>query len=564
MFTTVNDDDNTPYTYVIGHKNPDTDSIAAAAATAELKKLQGMNNVIAACAGLPLERTEFIFKKFGCPLPELKTDVYPRVKHIMSSEPDYITRGNSLLQAISILQKKREHRLPVVDEKMKYQGMLSLFQLLEELLYISKPDAEAENSLTGRKVRSSISLIKQVLNGSGLSIHKKDVFQDFEVFVAAMNVDSFKEHIPRSDPDSLAIVVGDRAEVHLMAINYGARLIIVTGSRRVDDVIVAAARDKGVSIIKTPFDSATVIRRLKFSSPVEASNLQVADTYMPGDRICDIKRKVLSDHEDIFPVVDDDDILTGTFRKSDIDNRKPIQLILVDHNEFDQAIDGVEEVPVMEIIDHHRFAMPPTPSPLKITCDIVGSTCTLITEMFLNSNIPLSPSIAGVMMGGIITDTLMLKSPTSTIRDKHALEELARITGEDPEKLTEEIFQIGSLINKLHPEDVLTADKKNFHIGNVRASIAQVEEVSFDEFHKKQPELYEAAEKIRIGEGLDFFCLLVTNIVRENSILLIAGRKEITDALPYRKLANNLYDLPGILSRKKQLLPQLNKVFEKF
>ncbi len=545
-----------------GHKNPDTDSIAAAAAVAELKRLQGETNVTAIAPGLPMERTEFIFNKFGVPLPSLKTDVYPRIQHVMNETPDYIRQGQSLITAIGLLQEKREHRLPVVDGDMKYLGMLSLFQLLEDLLLISGSDSGS--SLTGRSVCSSISLIKKVLNGNCLSIHDRDKVQEFEVFVAAMNIESFKEHIPRENPETLAIVVGDRAEVHLMAINSGVRLMIVTGSRRIDDVVVSAARDRGVSIIKTPYDSATVIRRLKFSSPVESMNLQDTDTFTAQDRICDIRRKVLSDREDVFPVVDDDGILTGTFSKADIDNRTPVKLILVDHNEFDQGVNGIDEVPVVEIIDHHRFGMPSTPTPIKITCDVVGSTCTLVSEMFLNSDINLSKEIAGILMGGIITDTLMLKSPTSTIRDKHALDELARITGVDPEQFTEEIFQVGSLINKLEPQAVLTADKKNFTVGNFTISIAQVEEVSFVEFQKKQEALLEAAEKLCKKEKLDFFGLLVTNVVRENSVLLVTGSKEIISALPYSKLENNLYDLPGILSRKKQLLPQILKVLENF
>ena len=552
--------ENTPRTIIIGHRNPDTDSIASAAALAEFKSRSGMTNVFPAAAGLPGERTEYIFKRFGLPLPELVRDVHPRVADIMNSSPASIREGSSLLKAIGFLQKNREHCLPVVDGSNRFLGMLSLFQLLGELLHIS--GGESENSLTGRCVRSSVTLIRKSLDGAALSLHDTERIQEFEVFVAAMNVESFIEHIPRDNPDSLAIVVGDRADIHLMAINLGARLMIVTGSRRIDDVVVAAARERGVSIIKTPFDSATVIRRMKFSSPVEGAGLQDSSIYKPSDRLCDIRKQVIKDPETLFPVVDDNRQLLGTFKKSDLDLDSPIRLILVDHNEFEHAVDGIEEVPVIEIVDHHRVAMPPTRTPIRITCDTVGSTCTLVAEMFLNSNIPLTQSYAGILMGGVITDTMMLKSPTTTQRDRDILARLAEITGVDPETFTGEIFRAGSAIAGHDPEAILNADRKNFSCANFRFSIAQVEEASFIQFEQKRQQLQECADTIRAKEKLDLLGLLVTDIVRENSLLLVSADPNSRNSLPYRKLDDSLFDLPGILSRKKQLIPQLLKTFD--
>jgi len=545
-------------TIVVGHRNPDTDSIAAAYALAELRRLAGMENVFPACVGLPGERTEYIFKRFNVPLPESRNDVSPRVMDVMNSEPLSVLKGNSLIDALSILEKHQVNRLPVVDQDNQFCGMLSLFRLLADLLQIS---GEADgSSLTGRKVRSSISLIKNVLNGEALSLHRKTDVQDFEVYVAAMNIESFKEHIPRTNPENLAIVVGDRSDIHLMAINLNARIMIVTGSRRVDDVIVQAARSKGVSIIKTPFDSATVIRRLKFSCPVELQAIPNVDTFRADDCLADIRRAVLTQHEDVFPVLDDHNRLLGTFCKADLDLH-PIRLILVDHNEFEHGIDGIEEVPVIEVVDHHRLGMPPTSVPIRITCDTVGSTCTLVTEMYLNEKVAITPPIAGILMGGIIADTLMLRSPTTTARDGLALKYLEKIAGVDAETLTQEIFRVGSLIARLSPREVLTADKKDFTCGKFTFAIAQIEEVSFDQFSAKEADLLEQAEELAAEAHLDFFGLLVTNVVRENSVMLAVGRKEILRALPWRKIHDQLYDLPGILSRKKQLLPQLTKTF---
>lgn len=545
-------------TIVIGHRNPDTDSIASAYALAELRRLKGMSNVTAACAGLPGERTEYIFNRFNVPLPPLRTDVCPRVGDIMTDNPLHVRSGNSLIEAISLLEKNHVNRLPVIDHDHNFCGMLSLFRLLDDLIQSS--GGESGSSLTGRKVRSSLSLIQEVLNGEALSLHREEVVQDFEVYVAAMNIESFKEHIPRDNPEALAIVVGDRADIHLMAINIGARIMIITGSRQVDDVVVQAACAKGVSIIQTPFDSATVIRRLKFSCPVELLTMPEIDSFHTDDRLSDIRHCVMKQHEDMFPVVDENNRLLGTFSKSDVD-LSPFNLILVDHNEFDHGIEGLDEVPIIEVVDHHRLGMPPTTTPIRITCDIVGSTCTLVTEMYINEKVELAQSTAGVLMGGIISDTLMLRSPTTTARDRLALEYLEKLTGVSAAKLTEEIYQVGSLIARLAPREVLTADKKDFSVGRFNFAIAQVEEVSFDQFSAKEADLLEQAEEIAAEEKLDFFGLLITNVVRENSVLLAVGKGELIRALPYRKIHEQLYDLPGILSRKKQLLPQLTKAF---
>lgn len=451
-------------------------------------------------------------------------------------------------------------RLPVTDSDGFYCGMLCLYTLLGDLLNIDQK--ERSTALTGRVVHSSAALICRVLEGEALHMSRADQEQDFEVYVAAMNIDSFKEHIPRRSPQSLAIVVGDRVDVHLMAININARLVIVTGSRKVDPVILQAAKARGVSVIKTPLDSATVIRRLKFSCPVEVA-MQHVSPYSPDDRLSDIRSMVMREHDDVFPVANADGTLAGAFRKQDMEGVDSCKLILADHNEFDQAIAGVEEVPVIEVVDHHRFGMPPTHMPIHINCDIVGSSCTLLTEMYRAARGDPSPGTAGVMMGGVVTDTLMLRSPTSTARDKRALEYLQLISGVDPERLLEDIFKVGSLIARSTPEQVIGADCKTFRHGEHTAfALAQVEEVGFDEFRAQQDQLQKAAEAMLRENGLDFFGLLVTNVVAENSLLLAIGKHALLEKLPYRKIGTNLWDLPGVLSRKKQLLPQILKLLD--
>ncbi len=540
---------------VIGHRNPDVDSVAASHALAELKRLQGMAGVRAACAGLPGPRSEYLFKRFKVPLPASLNDVYFKAGDLVDPAAPRLVRGEPLYAAISRLEQCRRQCLPVTDGAGRYLGMLNLFSLLDSLLL------KSESGFAGREVRASLKLIIDVLEGKALSLRDPDLEQEFEVYVAAMSVESFKEHIPREAPENLAIVVGDRSDIHLLAIGLGARLLILTGSRRIDDVVLAAARDRGVSIIKTRFDSASAVRRLKFASPVELLMDAEAEAFSPETRICDIRRLIAGDTADNFPVVDADGVLAGSFTRNDLDNRQPYGLVLVDHNEFDQGVPGIDEIPVVEVVDHHRLSMPPTALPIKITCDAVGSTCTLITEMFLGADIAIPPATAGILMGGIVTDTLLLRSPTATGRDRLALGHLEERAGIGAEELMRELFAIGSSIARLPAHGVLRQDKKNFTDGETEFAVAQVEEASFEEFHLHEKELLAAAEALLAEEKLSFFGLLVTNVVREDSLLLAVGEDYLLRRLPYRKIHGHLYDLPGVLSRKKQLLPQLLKAF---
>lgn len=549
------------HTIIIGHKNPDTDSVSAGCALAEFKRRCGVRNVSACRCGMVGERTEYLFKKFNTPLPALKSDVYPRVRDILMDETFFINENEALFFALDKLNKLLLSRIPVTDDKKRYKGMLSLFSMLSSVLQTTADDS---NGMTGRNVYSSLDLIVKVLEGEAISLFESSREQNFSVYVAAMNVESFKEHVPYKNPESLAIIVGDRTDIHLQAINLGTRLIIVTGARQVDPLVLQVAKERNISIVKTPLDSATVVRRLKFSTPVRQLMKNNVVCFRMDDCLKDIKHSVMSDSDDIFPVVNRNGELCGCFNRNDFSRGgENCHLILVDHNEFEQSVEGVYDVNVIEVVDHHRFNMPPQSAPIRICCDTVGSTCTLIGEMFLSHRMSIPKNIAGIMQGGIISDTLLLRSPTSCERDRIMLEKLEKITGVNSEDLMREIFTIGSVIAKGKPETLFLADSKNFsHLDKFNFTISQVEEVSFDEFYNREADLLYAAKEFQKHRKLDLFGLLVTNVEQENSILLAVGNHEILENLPFRKLSDNLYDLPGVMSRKKQLLPQILKLLD--
>ena len=546
-------------TIVIGHKNPDTDSVSAAVGYALLKKAQGLKNVVPACAGIPNARTEFLFNKFDMSLPQTVKDVYPRLRTIMNASPTVLRPEQTLLEALDTIQKSHWYRVPVVGDRDLFLGMVSLFDLSNRLFKSSEDVPGSGQGLLKREVETSIELAARTLSAKKLSLYNENNLEILHVYVAAMSLTRFKNHILEQKPENLIVVVGDREDIQYMAIELQVRLLIVTSNSPISEGIIKRASEKGTSVLQTEFDSASTVRMLKFSSPVKNMIQENMRTFNVNEKVSDVRRSVMNSQEDIFPVLSSKGKFRGIFSKNDLDKVSAVNLVLVDHNEQEQAVDGASEVPVIEILDHHRINMQATLNPIIVSNDVVGSTCTLVAEQFKKTGIPITKQLAGVLMGGIVSDTLFLRSPTSTSRDASIIEWLEKESNTSAKKLAEEFFNIGSVIASLSPREVLTSDKKNYTVSDINLSIAQTEEISFVNFNDNINSLLEELKKIRKKEKLNLFALLVTNISDETSLLLVAGNKNLIEILPYKQLSSNLFDLPGILSRKKQLLPQLLK-----
>jgi manganese-dependent inorganic pyrophosphatase len=547
--------------YIIGHKNPDTDSISAAVAYSEFKKLTtGNDNYIPASAGMANDRTEVLFKKFNIALPKVIKDIAPIVKDVINYEPKTVNSFNVLLEAMEKLQSNHLYRLPVISRNNTYKGMISLFDLTSR--FFRNPDAvgRSSSSLLSRRITTSINLASRALKAEKLSLIEERNLEEMLVYVAAMSLSAFREHVASHDPKKLVIVVGDREDIQFMAVELKVRLMIVTGNAHISDTVIEVAKRNGISILRTGLDSATTVRRLKFSTPVETVMQKNITTFRTKDKISDIKHLILKSQEDIFPVINTRGELKGTIQKNNLDITSSIQLILVDHNNYDQAVDGAAELPLLEILDHHHLDMPVTTKPVTVLNDTVGSTCTLVSEKFKLADITPSRSIAGILMGGILSDTLLLKSPTTTDRDKNAIKWLETISRVGICEFEKDVFKAGSLIANMPPEKLLTEDKKNYTASRYNISIAQVEEFSFKEFNDKFDKLLSSLKKIRTDEKLDLFGLLITNVETQDSILLVDGHPQLIDILPFNRIDKNTFELPGILSRKKQLIPQLLKV----
>ena len=343
--------------------------------------------------------------------------------------------------------------------------MLSSLALLSQLLNIGSSDG---SDLAGRRIHSSIDLIRGVLEAELLTGVDTAEEQDFDVYVAAMGIEGFEEHIPADNRD-LALIVGDRPEIHLRALHRELRLLIVTGNRPVDPLILKEAPTHRVSILQTGLDSATVIRRLKFSTPVEFTKFPQGELALsPDDRLRDQKSRILASAADIVPVLDAAGSFAGVVLKKQLSEPPPYRMILVDHNEPEQSLPGIEEIPIIEVVDHHRIGMMPTATPIRFTADVVGSSCTLIAMMYRSSGESLTPELAGILLGGIVSDTLLLKSPTTAPLDRRMCEWLEKLSGVSGEELMTELMQIDSPLAVKPAAEVVGGDCKTYTDGEIR------------------------------------------------------------------------------------------------
>ena len=543
-----------PRIFVSGHRNPDIDSIASAYALAELRRRQGVKQITAVCPGMLPERAAWLVKRVGVNPPDSRNDIHVRLSDMADDRVPVIEADTTLLDAVTVLKDSAMPRLPVVEKDKTFLGMLSPLTLLSKLLNVG---CDSENSLTGRRVHSSIRLIRQVLNAETLTCFEDEALQDFCVYVAAMSQDNFEKHLPQTHHE-LAVIAGDRPEIHIRALARPIRLLIVTGNCPVEKLIVDEAEKRRVTILRTPYDSASVIRRIKFSMPVRFADF-AEDSFLLSthDLLRDVRSDVLSAPEDVYPVIGDDAKLAGVVTKRQFNAPPPFRMILVDHNETAQGIPGLEEIPVIEVVDHHRIGMMPTAQPIKFTGDIVGSTCTLVAMMYRASGESLTPECAGILLGGVVSDTLNLRSPTTAPLDHRMCEWLEKISGVKGADLMADLMKLDSPLISKSAEEVINGDRKNYEDNHFRFAVAQVEENNLELLHQRLPELERAVSEAVRQDSLDFFALLVTDPVRGNSELLMEGLPAVLKRMPYSRTPDGIFLLPGVLSRKKQLLPQL-------
>ncbi|MGH8020180.1 MAG: putative manganese-dependent inorganic diphosphatase, partial [Opitutaceae bacterium] len=549
----------TPPTYIIGHRNPDADAICSAIAYASFKAAAGQQGFTAARCGNSNARIDAILSRFHQPLPLFLADVTPRVRDIMQTDVVKAERGATCAECLELIDRHDIRSLPLVDEDERVLGFISVFQLGGYFIPKIKDPREM------RHVFSSMNSVVRALKAKVLYLRDGDTFEDLYVKIGAMDIRSFARH-SESEAEAIPsgqtiIVVGDRWDIQQRSIQVGVRLLVITGNLEVDPEVLEQAREKGVSLIVSPYDSATTAWIIRTASLVDHMIDKNIVSFSADERLADVRRKVGAHNNLAYVVLDDEGRLQGLFSKTDLIKPVRTNLVLVDHNEMSQAISGAAEVNILEIIDHHRLGSLNTQQPILFINEPVGSTCTIVADQFRRSGLTPPPEIAGIMMGGMISDTLNLNSPTSTEKDAMLLRWLENIAGVTASELAEMIFSSGSVILSSTPDEVIRADFKIYEEENVRFSVSQVEELGFSNFKKHEVKISEALDRLRKSEGLYFAGLLVTDINTQNSLFVIKGEREYLERITYKSVEHSdIFEMPGIVSRKKQLLPFLTSI----
>ena len=545
-------------TYVVGHKNPDADAICSAIAYAAFKEARGERGYVAARCGNSNARIDTILGRFHQPLPYYLSDVSPRVHDLMTPGVVSVPETATCAEALDLIDRHHIRILPVTNTRRKPVGMVSLAHLGGVFIpRVSEPRLM-------RQVHTSLASIARALKGRALHLVEEKKIEDLFVRLGTMDISSFwsiseREQIPASQS---IIIVGDRRDVQRRSIELGIRSLVITSNIEMEEEILALARARGVSVISSPYDSATTAWVVRTASSIERVIEREFVTVDPDARIADVRKKFSVTNHAIL-ITNDDGVLVGILTKSDI--FKPVQtrLVLVDHNELTQAVPGAEEVTIAEIIDHHRLGALHTAQPILFINEPVGSTCTIIADLFRREGLRPSAPIAGIMMSGLISDTLHLNGPTTTGKDAIILAWLSEIAGVNSKQLADEIFNSGSVILASPPEKVVRSDFKIYDEEGIRYAVSQVEELGFGNFWQHAKAIAKAVRDLREEEQLAFAALLVTDINTQNSLLLVKGDSAIIERISYPHVEQDeIFDLPGVVSRKKQLIPYLTSLIK--
>ncbi len=535
---------------VIGHKNPDTDSICSAISYANLKnKIKPDQDFVACRAGQVNSETEYVLKRFNADIPEYVTDAGNQVKDINMRKTQGVASEYSLKKAWTLMRDLGVSTLPVTDNVDELVGIISIKDLATANMDIF------DNTI----LSTSKTLYKNVvetLEGEIVVGDENTVIEKGKILIAAANPDLLETYVDEGD----IVILGNRYDNQLCAIEMGAGCLIICTGSPVTHTITKLAQERGCAIITTPHDTYTAARLINQSTPIryfmKTKNLITFKTEDFTEEVKQIMGKVR--HRD-FPVLDNEGKYYGMIsRRSllDLDKKK---VILVDHNEKSQAVDGIDNADILEIIDHHRIGSLETMSPVYFRNQPLGCTATIVYLMYGENGVEIEPKIAGLLCAAIISDTLMFRSPTCTAVDKNAAERLAEIAGIDIVSFAEEMFDAGSNLTEKSPEEIFYQDYKKFTADSITFGVGQISSMNSRVFEVIKPKLLSYMEKTFASQGVDMMFFMLTNIVDESTHLIMIG----DDAAMYvnkafkKEVVDNSAILEGVVSRKKQLIPKL-------
>jgi len=549
--------------YVIGHLNPDTDAICAAIGYADLLQRTYMPEAVAACCGAITPRTDWVLRHAGMEAPVLLMDVRPTVETICRPEVVTAEAEETFLEVYHRMDRAGIRALPIVDGEGRVVAVPSMEDLLALLMHST--EALAADPDEARMVCTSLANIARTLPAEidhGVDLEQE---REFILTVSASGEETVAQRIGRYPARSILVVVGDRPRVQRLVLEHGVGAMLLTGGARLSEELLELARAKGTSVLRFAEDTASATHLVRCSRRVASVEARQFLSFSAKTLVASVYQQVQDSPQVLFPVVaEGGDRLIGVFSKSDLLESPRQRLILVDHNEFAQAIRGADEAEIIEVIDHHRLGGNlVSREPIRFVNEPVGSTSTIVARMFREHKIKPDRGVAICLCAGIISDTLNLTSPTATDMDREMLPWLARTAKIEIDAFTREFFSAGSMLSSWPADKMIALDRKEFQDNGWKISISQIEEVGLESFSERREDLQQALEDLIEERKLDFAALLVTDITYHYSLLLVAGHEAIIGGISYPTVAEKAFRLEGVVSRKKQFFPYLSRILVK-
>ncbi|MEG2511805.1 MAG: putative manganese-dependent inorganic diphosphatase [Acetivibrio sp.] len=535
--------------YVVGHRNPDTDSICSAIAYAHLKEKLTKTLHIAKRAGDVNQETAFVLEYFGVEKPEYIKDVHTQVKDVdyrhIEGAPSHI----SLKKAWEIMRASKANTLPVVNCNRRLEGLITISDIAKSYMdvYDNKIIATAQTPYSN---------IIETLEGEMIVGDKEAMIEEGKVLIAAANPDLMESYIEKGD----IVILGNRYESQLCAIEMEAGAIIVCDGAMVSYTITKLAENKGCTIIKTPFDTFTAARLMNQSMPIRffMKNENLV-SFNEDDTIEEIREIMAKKRFRDFPILDDNNKFVGMISRRNFLDAQKKRIILVDHNERAQAVEGIEDAELLEIIDHHRLGGIQTMSPVFFRNQPLGCTATIIYQMYKENNVEIDKKIAGILCSAIISDTLVYRSPTCTREDQMAAEKLAEIAEIDVNKYAKEMFAAGSNLRNKTSEEIFYQDYKVFTSGDVTFAVGQINAMDGDELEEIEMRMKQYMKDTYESKKVSMIFFMLTNILEEATELLYYGdgAEELVMNAFSKETKDKAVRLESVVSRKKQLIPAL-------
>ncbi len=537
--------------YVAGHKNPDMDCTCAAVCYAALKqRIDPSHTYIPIRSGPLSAQIRDAFELSGIALPAHYDTIAPSVRLVTHTDFPSLHPDDPMLEAFHAIETRSVSALPVICPEQSFVGVIGVNELISFTLAQNQDGRPSYDFLVAN--------FPKVLPGTLLQSGSVERFSA-HIMTGSMPSETAFDYLNRSDKKPL-LVIGNRTDIIQFAVDRGFPAIVVTGVQDKAEIQVDFSSYDG-AVFLSETDSVESIRLLRLSSPVRT----IMDTEVPRVEASTLfdkaKNELINSKYRGLPVFDEGKYVGMISRRSFIERPRP-KLIMVDHNEVSQAVGGAVEAEILEIVDHHRLAPPSTTQPIAVTTRVVGSTCTLVYEEFASHGLAVEEDLAILLLSGIVSDTVNLQSPTTTEADRRAIHRLETITGISASEHAQRLFSQITAMESRDAKEIVLADFKQYEHAGKTVGIGQVEVTTLTDSDTYGPRLQKAVAAVAQERRLDWALLLVTDVIKRNSLLLTSGYKEGEKSLTYEKIDENTFDLPGVLSRKKQLLPEVMRVLD--